>query len=189
MPRLRFALLLILPAALLSCARESDQFKPHIIITSPEGGAVSANKSFTLKGYVLDDKAVALLKVQGEKVPIKAGSKIAPFSYQTSIKGDTTTLSLLALDSSGNKTTLELPLRVDNTPPVIRVTKFERDNKIIRVSGVVTDNTSVAQVSVDGSVLNITPGNSTEFYAETTGTYADIEAKDGAGNVAQLRAR
>ncbi|AWN23955.1 hypothetical protein DKM44_12550 [Deinococcus irradiatisoli] len=186
---LRFSALLILPALLCGCSREYDQFKPHIIITSPEGGAVSANKSFTLKGYVLDDRSVALLRVQGEKVPIKAGSKIAPFTYQTSVKGNATTYSLVALDSAGNKTTLNLPLTVDTTPPTIRVTKFERDGNTIRVSGVVTDNTSVAQVSVDGSTLNIIPGLSSEFYAETSGVYADIQAKDGAGNVAKVRAR
>ncbi|GAA4003378.1 hypothetical protein GCM10022631_12810 [Deinococcus rubellus] len=182
-------LLAALPLLLIGCAREVDQFKPHIIIISPEGGAISANKSFTLKGYVLDDRAVALLLVQGEKVPIKAGSKIAPFTYQTSLKGNASTLSLVALDSSGNKTTLDLPLRIDTTPPVIRVTSLERDGKVIRVSGVVTDNASVAQVSVDGSVINTTPGTSTEFYAETSGEYADIQAKDGAGNVTNLRAR
>ncbi len=186
---LRFCLLLILPALLCGCAREFDQFKPHIIITSPEGGAVSANKSFTLKGYVIDDRSVALLRVQGEKVPIKAGSKIAPFTYQTSVKGSATTYSLVALDGAGNKTTLNLPLTVDNTPPTIRVTKLEREGKLIRVSGVVTDNTSVAQISVDGSVLSTVPGLSSEFYAETSGEYADIQAKDGAGNVAKLRAR
>ena len=186
----RFHLLLTaLPLLLLGCSREVDQFKPHIIITSPEGGAVSANKNFTLKGYVLDDRAVAVLRVQGEKVPIKAGSKIAPFTYQTSLKGNTVTLSLVALDSSGNKTVLDLPLKIDTAAPVIRVTTFERDGKAIRVSGVVTDNTSVAQVSVDGSVINTVPGTSTEFYAETSGAYADIQARDGAGNVTNLRAR
>ena len=182
-------LLAALPLLLIGCSREVDQFKPHIIITNPEGGAISANKSFRLKGYVLDDRAVALLRVQGEKVPIKAGSKIAPFTYQASLKGNASILSLVALDSSGNKTTLDLPLQIDTAPPVIRVTNLERDGKIIRVSGVVTDNLSVAQVSVDGSVINTAPGISTEFYAETSGEYADIQAKDSAGNVAKLRAR
>ena len=183
------ALIGCVPLLLIGCAREADQFKPQIIITSPEGGAVSASKSFTLKGYVIDDRAVALLRVQGDKVPIKLGSKIAPFTYQTSIQGSASTLNIVALDSSGNKTTLDLPLRIDNTPPVIRVTKLERDNKTIRVTGVVTDNTSVVQVLVDGSAINIIPGTNAEFYAETTGIYADIEARDGAGNVAKLRAQ
>ncbi len=182
-------LLAALPPLLIGCARELDQFKPHIIITSPESGAVSAGKSFVLKGYVLDDRAVAMLRVQGQPVPIKAGSKIAPFTYQTSIGGKAATYSIVALDTSGNKATLNLPLKVDNTPPTIRVTKFERDGNTIRVSGVATDNSSVAQVSVDGSVINIMPGTTTEFYAETSGEYADIQVKDGAGNLTKLRAR
>ena len=86
------------------CAREVDQFKPHIVITSPEGGAVSANKQFVLKGYVIDDRAVALLRVQGQKVPIDAGRKITPFTYKTQLSGNTVTLAIAALDSSGNKT-------------------------------------------------------------------------------------
>ena len=177
-----------LPLALIGCAREADQFKPQIIVTSPQGGAIGADRQFTLKGYVIDDRAVALLQVQGEKVPIKTG-KIAPFTYQTSLQGKASSLNIVALDSSGNKTTLALPLKVDNTPPVIRVSKLERDGKTIRVTGVVSDNTSVVEVSVDGSVLNIIPGSSADFYAETSGVYADIVAKDSAGNVAKLRAQ
>ena len=182
-------LLAALPLLLIGCARELDQFKPHIIITSPEGGAVSAGKSFVLRGYVLDDRAVAMLRVQGQPVPIKAGSKIAPFTYQTSIGGKAATYSIVALDSSGNKTTLNLPLKVDNTPPTIRVTKFERDGNNHPGQRRRDRQSSVAQVSVDGSVINTMPGTSTEFYAETSGEYADIQAKDSAGNVTKLRAR
>lgn len=182
----------LLPLALLpllaGCTRTVDQFKPQIVITSPAGGAVSAGKNVTLKGYVLDDRSVATLKVQGRNVPIKGG-RIAPFSYQVNISGKDSLLTLEAADAAGNLSRLQLPLTVDNQPPKITVTKLERQGKTIRVSGTVTDNTSITQVTVDGAALNIAPGSSTDFYAETTGVYADIQAKDGAGNVANLRAR
>lgn len=186
----RFLPLALLPALLLAgCARTVDQFKPQIVITSPQGGAVSANKSFTLRGYVLDDRSVSSLKVQGHAVPVKGGSHITPFSYQTTISGKETTLKIEAKDSAGNVSKLDMPITVDTQAPKITVTKMEKEGKTIRLSGVVTDNTAVVQVIVDGNVLNITSGPSTEFYAETSGIYADIQAKDGAGNAATLRAR
>lgn len=180
---------LLLPAALVGCARTIDQFKPQIVVTSPQGGAVSANKRIVLRGYVLDDRGVASLKVQGKAISIKKGQRIEPFEYQSSLSGKVTQLSLEATDGAGNVSTLTLPITVDTQPPRITVTKVEREGKTVRVSGVVTDNTGVAQISVDGVALTIVPGTSSEFYAETSGVYADIQATDGAGNVAKLRAQ
>ncbi len=180
----------LLPALLLAgCARTVDQFKPQIVITTPQGGAVSVKKNVVLKGYVLDDRGVASFKVQGRAVPVKGKTRISYFTYQTNISDKETIITLEAADNAGNVSKLRVPIVVDSQPPKITVTKLEKEKKTIRVSGVVTDNTSVIHVSVDGNVLNIAPGPSTDFYAETTGNYADIIAKDGAGNTATLRAR
>ena len=88
-----------------------------------------------------------------------------------------------------NVSALSLPVRVDTVKPTIKVTKLERDGQTIRVSGVATDDQRVAQVIVDGIRLNITPGTRVEFYAETTGTYADIQVRDTAGNTVKMRAQ
>ncbi|GAA5532849.1 hypothetical protein [Deinococcus aluminii] len=183
------ALLLLVPL-LGGCTRTTDTFKPRIVVTSPDGGGVSRARSFTVQGYALDDQGVTQITVDGQAIPIKPGSrKIANFAFQTQLKDTRSEYTITARDKAGNESTLVLPVAVDSVPPAIKVTRFERDGNVIRVTGVATDNSRVAQISVDGNRLNITPGTRVDFYAETSGSYADIQVTDGAGNVTKLRAR
>ena len=175
---------------LASCAARSDSFKPRIVVTNPDGGGASTTRSFVVSGYVFDDQGVRSVEVQGVNVPLQAvGEKIQPFSFRTLIQGDRAEYSIRATDTSGNVSVLNLPVRVDTVKPSVRVTRLEREGKTIRISGVATDDQKVAQVSVDGTRLNITPGARVEFYAETSGLYADIVVRDAAGNTAKLRAQ
>lgn len=187
------ALLLLAPllGALLSgCARTADTFKPRIVVTSPDGGGVGRARSFTVKGYALDDQGVTRVTVDGKAIPIQPGSrKIANFTFQTQVQGTRGEVTIGALDAAGNKSVLVLPVTVDAAPPTIRVTRFERSGNVVRVTGVATDSNRVAQVLVDGNRLNITSGSRVDFYAETSGVYADLQAIDAAGNVARLRAQ
>ncbi|MFC4453308.1 hypothetical protein [Deinococcus sonorensis] len=181
--------LLLLPALLAACAPRQDTFKPRIVITVPDGGGATSQTSFVVKGYVLDDKGVRSLKVQGVQVRLAGSEKIEPFSFKTLVSGTSADYRIEATDLSGNVTSLTLPVRVDRVAPAVTVTQLERDGKVIRVSGVAADNLRVAQVSVDGTRLNITPGARVEFYAETTGQFADIEVRDSAGNTVKRRAQ
>ena len=184
------ALLLGLSVLLAGCSPRQDTFKPLIVITSPDGGSASATRSFLVKGYVVDDQGVKTLEVQKVAVKLDApGEKIQPFSFRTLIQGQKADYLIQATDTSGNVATLTLPVRVDTVKPSVKVTKLERDGQTLRVTGVATDDQKVAQVIVDGNRLNITPGTRVEFYAETTGTVAEIEARDAAGNVFKLQAR
>ena len=185
----RSVLALLLFPALGSCARTADTFKPRIVVTSPDGGGVTRARNITVKGYVLDDQGVAALTVDGKPLPLQAGSrKIAYFSFQTELSGSRRELKFSARDQAGNDAELALPIAVDNVPPAIKVTRFERERNVIRVTGVATDNTRVAEITVDGKRLNITPGRRADFYAETTGLYAEVQVRDGAGNETKLRA-
>lgn len=175
---------------LASCAGRSDTFKPRIVVTNPDGGGASTTRSFVVSGYVFDDQGVRSVEVQGVNVPLQAvGEKIQPFSFRTLIQGDRAEYSIRASDTSGNVSVLNLPVRVDTVKPSVRVTRLEREGKTIRISGVATDDQKVAQVSVDGTRLNITPGTRVEFYAETSGAYAEIQVRDAAGNTVKLRAQ
>jgi hypothetical protein len=185
-----FLPLLTAPLVMASCAARSDTFKPRIVVTAPDGGGASTTRSFVVSGYVLDDSGVSSLEVQGVKVPLAAaGSKIQPFSFRTLIQSASASYTIRATDTSGNVATLNLPVRVDTVKPSVKVTRLERDNQSIRVSGVATDDQRVSQVIVDGNRLNITPGTRVEFYAETTGQYADIVVRDAAGNTVRTRAQ
>ncbi len=182
---------LLAPGALLaSCAARSDTFKPRIVVTNPDGGGASTTRSFVVSGYVLDDQGVKSLEVQGVNVPLEAaGEKIQPFSFRTLIQGASASYTIRATDVSGNTSTLNLPVRVDTVMPTVKITRLERDGPNLRISGVATDDQRVAQVIVDGNRLNITPGTRAEFYAETSGQYADVQVRDAAGNTVKLRAQ
>lgn len=188
----RVALLLPLalalaPLLLASCAARQDGLKPRIVITEPSGGGAATSRRFTVRGYVLDETGVLSLSVQGTAVKLAGATKIEPFAFQTLVTGNSADYTLRAADTSGNVTTLTLPVRVDSVKPTLAVTSFVREGKRVRVSGRAADNIQVAQVLVDGTRLNITPGRSVEFYAETTGVWADIEVRDSAGNVVTRR--
>lgn len=182
------ALLLTLAAALSGCSRTTDTFTPHISVTSD--GSASREQSFLIQGYVLDDVGVTQIAVDGKPIPIQPGSdKLARFQFRTMLSTPTGRYTITARDAAGNEGKLVLPVSVDPVRPVIRITRFERSGNIVRVAGTATDNNRVAQILVDGNRLNITPGNSVDFYAETTGIWADIAVTDAAGNTVTLRAR
>lgn len=182
------ACLPLLGTLLGSCNRTADTFKPHISIT--ESGSISKDKSFVVDGYAMDDTGVTRITVDGKSIPIMPGSnKLARFQFKTLIQGEKGEYTITAEDAAGNKSTMKLPVSVDPILPTIRVTRFEKNGNAIRVAGVASDNNRVEQVMVDGNRLNITPGQKIDFYAETTGIWADIEVIDAAGNKAKLRAR
>lgn len=183
------ALLPALGLLLLSgCARTTDTFKPRISINSAVG--VSREKSFLVDGYALDDMGVTQVTVDGKAIPLLPGSrKLARFQFKTLVEGTQGRYTIKARDAAGNESTLVLPISVDTVKPTIGITRFEKSGNAIRVTGVAGDNNGVAQVLVDGNRLNITPGPRVEFFAETTGIWADIVVIDTAGNQATLRAR
>lgn len=180
---------LLLPLVLGSCARQTDTFKPRITITSGNGSGVSREKTFSVQGYVLDDTGVTSITVDDRPVSVEPGRRLAQFRFQAEVEGGRGEYTITARDAAGNRSTMTLPVTVDNQSPVIKVTRYERTGNTIRVAGVVTDNIRVTQVLVDGNRLNITPGPRVEFYAETSGIWADIEVMDAAGNMRKQRAR
>lgn len=180
-----FALLLI-----SGCARNNDTFAPRIVMSGAEGGVVSQPAQAQVRGYVLDDVGVSRVSVDGKPVEIKPGaSKIANFSFQPQGQAAKKEYLVEAADAAGHVTKLSVTVVVDAAPPTLRVLTYARSGNRIRVSGVATDNARVAQILIDGNRLNISPGPRVEFYAETTGIYADLEAIDAAGNRVKLRAQ
>lgn len=179
-----------LALVLSSCSRTTDNFAPRIFITSPSETGVSQSRTPLVQGYVMDDTGVTRIMVDDKATPILPGSdKIARFKFQAQVKGESSKYTLKAYDAAGHESVLTVPVTVDNTKPQISVKTFERRGRSIRVTGIVTDDIQVAEVIVDGNRLNITPGKRVEFYAETTGIYADIEAYDAAGNKVNVRAQ
>lgn len=180
-----------LAAALLSgCARSADNFAPRIVISGSEGGALAQSAETAVRGYVLDDVGVTEIKVDGQPIEVEAGSrKIANFQFRPQPKNGKAQHVITARDAAGHEGKASVTVLVDATRPQIQITAYTRVRSVIRLSGVATDNNRVTQILVDGNRLNITPGPRVEFYAETTGIYADLEVIDAAGNVAKRRAQ
>lgn len=177
-------------AFLSSCARTADNFTPRIVISGSENGAVAQSAQRAVRGYVLDDVGVQEITVDGKPVQIEAGSrKIAHFQFQPQAKSGKAQYTVKAKDAAGHEGTLDVSVIVDATPPQLKVKAFSRSRNLIRVSGVATDNNRVTQILIDGNRLNIAPGQKVEFYAETTGIYADLEVLDAAGNKTKIRAQ
>ena len=187
---LRHAAHLLAPLALAvplgGCARTSDDFKPRIVITQPEGGAVGTAAQFVVRGYVMDNNPVASIQVGKTPLPVD-GRRIVPFQFRAQVNTARAVYTTTAADGAGNTTKLELPVQVDAQRPALTITKFEREGKTLRVTGRASDNVRVSTVSVDDNRLNITPGRNVEFYAETTGIWADVAVQDAAGNVTKQR--
>lgn len=181
----------LIPLLLGSCNRTTDTFKPRITINSESGGSgVSRQNKLTVNGFALDDTGVTGVTVDGKPLTLLPGTrKLAHFRFEADMRGGKGTYTIVARDAAGNKDTLVLPITVDGEAPTITVTRFERSGNVVRVSGVAQDNNSVSEVTVDGNRLNITPGRRVEFYAETTGIYADLQVTDAAGNVTKKRAQ
>ncbi|RJF73099.1 MULTISPECIES: hypothetical protein [Deinococcus] len=182
---------LVLASVLSGCARTADNFAPRIFVTSPASGGVSQIRNPMVKGYVLDDTGVTRITVNGKSIPLSSGTKkIANFQFQAQVPGAKADYALAASDAAGHETKVNLPISVDATKPTLSVKSFTRFGRNgIRVTAVATDNIQVAQVTVDGNRLNITPGKRVDIYAETTGIYADIEVLDQAGNKTFVRAQ
>lgn len=173
---------------LAGCAREADTFRPRIVVTEPAAGSVSRQNSSVVRGYVIDDKAVREVRVNGQPLTLREGSrKIVPFAFKTSTTSNRANYIIEASDNAGLSAKVELPLRYDPNPPKLEITKFEREGNTLRVTGVATDDVKVATISVDGSRLGITTGRRVPFYAESTGQYADIVVTDAAGNTTKKR--
>ncbi|SEI98612.1 hypothetical protein SAMN04488058_10322 [Deinococcus reticulitermitis] len=180
-----------LALALLSgCARSTDNFTPRIVISGSEGGALAQSAETSVRGYALDDVGVTEIQVDGQRVPIEPGSrKIANFKFQPQPQGGKAQHVIIARDAAGHEGKATVTVMVDATKPQIQITSYTRVRSVIRLSGVATDNNRVTQILVDGNRLNITPGPRVEFYAETSGVYADLEVIDAAGNVTKRRAQ
>ena len=172
------------------CARQDDTFRPHIIITQPEAGSVSRQNSSVVRGYAIDDQAIAGLSVNGTALKLPTGRrKIVPFAFKASATSNRADYTIEATDNAGERAKLTLPLRYDPNPPSIEITKVERDGGALRVTGVASDDVKVASVTVDGSKLSVSPGRQVPFYAEASGDAVDVTVMDAAGNTTVKRVR
>jgi hypothetical protein len=165
-------------------------FKPRIVVTVPDSSEASATRNFLISGFVLADRGVKSISVQGMELPVPRNNvKIQAFTFRTAISGSAATYTIRATDISGNVSVRSLPVRVDTVKPAFKSVKVEHAGTVLRVTGTVSDDQRVSQVFANGSRLNITPGLQVQFFVEAPGPWVDLQVIDAAGNSARYRAQ
>jgi hypothetical protein len=165
-------------------------FKPRIVVTVPDSSEASATRNFLISGFVLADRGVKSISVQGMELPVPRNNvKIQAFTFRTAISGSAATYTIRATDISGNVSVRSLPVRVDTVKPGFKSVKVEHAGTVLRVTGTVSDDQRVSQVFANGSRLNITPGLQVQFFVEAPGPWVDLQVIDAAGNSARYRAQ
>ncbi len=91
-----------------------DTKPPVITIISPENNAVLNTKQCKIIGKT---EPKATLEINGQNVPISPDGE---FTFTTEISGETV-FTIVAEDEAGNKTTVNLKVSLDTTPPKLTV--------------------------------------------------------------------
>ncbi len=83
--------------------KPNDTVPPVITVNSPENGATVTDPEITVKGTVTDQgSGIASLSINGENVSVSNDSS---FSYAVTLSKGENTITLVATDKAGNKTT------------------------------------------------------------------------------------
>ena len=176
--------------ALAGCSRDVDNFNPQIVITQPLAGVILSNTKTIVKGYVYDDRGINKLVVGDTDLlsdpafKNQRGKKLVRFAFTaSSLEPGRTSYTLRAVDISGRATERALELLSDTTKPRIEKVSLEGQINTVSITGTAKDNVKVAQITVDGIQLNITPAPVVPFYRVVPRTPSvTVVVKDSVGN-------
>ena len=150
-----------------------DSAAPVVTIVNPADGQYTAATSLDVSGGVNDSSAVRVT-VNGVDAAMTGTAFVA-----TGVPigdGPSVPIQVVATDAAGNASTSTVTVRVDRTPPVVRITSpvvnAYRKGPVLHVEGTVTDLSPVL-VEVNGELAAVDGGGFT----------ADVPANDGAFTV------
>lgn len=146
-----------------------DSAAPVVTIVNPADGQYTAATSLDVSGGVNDSSAVRVT-VNGVEAAMTGTAFVAtglPIG-----DGPSVPIQVVATDAAGNASTSTVTVRVDRTPPVVRITSpvvnAYRKGPVLHVEGTVTDLSPVL-VEVNGELAAVNGGGFT----------ADVPAGDG----------
>ena len=164
-----------------------DTIPPTLTITAPTATTsgsptYTTSSNYTVSGTASDDSGISSVTVNGTAAELNGNN----WSLVISLNGDTTTtLTIVATDGAGNKSTATRYVRYDANSPVLTVnaptgtsssspTVISSDvTKSYTVSGTVSDASGIKSVTVNGSAATISGSNwncTLYFSAGTTHT-------------------
>jgi RHS repeat-associated protein len=120
-----------------------DTQAPILTIQTPTEGQITNQQTINVSGMVTDASST-ILTVNGSLVQIGANDV---FSTQVVLTEGSNTITIMATDAAGNKTTIIRTVRKDTQSPVITLTSpidsLFANQPIVIVSGMIIDSTAV----------------------------------------------
>lgn len=168
--------------------KDIDKTPPQIAVLFPTPNLFVSNKVIEVKGTVQDNIRVDQVLVNGKAAKVEKGN----FSLSVTLgKEGPQTLEIEASDTSENKTKKSIPITLDLTPPVVKITapawKYVFTPKI-EVKGVVQEQ------NLDTLTVNKLPGKvdgqgnfSVEISVGPQVKNIEVVARDKGGNTAVVQ--
>ena len=171
------------------CLSRGDALSP-IVSTDPANGTVRRVDNLQVNGYALDDEGIAAIRVNNVDLldapnfQDERGKKLVQFGFRPAAQNNRFVSTIVVEDTSGNVTTNNYELQVDNEPPSLTFETTSLGENRLRVSGTATDNDLVEAISVAGQRLSFVAAAERAFEQDVTiGEDATIRVEDRAGNV------
>jgi hypothetical protein len=163
-----------------------DSAAPVVTIVTPADGQYTAATSLDVSGGVNDSSAVRVT-VNGVEAAMTGTAFVA-----TGVPigdGPSVPIQVVATDAAGNASTSTVTVRVDRTPPVVRITSpvvnAYRKGPVVHVEGTVTDLSPVL-VEVNGELAAVAGG---AFTADLPGRRRAVHLTATARDAAATRRR
>ncbi len=164
-----------------------DSAPPVVTITAPADGATVAATPVTVTGTVADQSPITALTVNGAAAALTG----AAFSAEVPLAVGSNPITVEATDAAGNvgRATVTVVLAGDTTPPALTVVSpFEGEEVAaspLDVTGVATDGSGIAAVTVNGVAAALAGGNFAAAVPLADGANTlTVAATDSAGNTA-----
>ena len=166
---------------------------PALTLSTLANNSYTNNATLNVAGTVTDGVGIASLTINGSPVTVNSNGT---FSYTVTLITGANTITTIATDLAGNKTTDTRTITLDQTVPVLSITQ-PADNSVtnttsLSITGSVTDAVStVVTVTVNNGQPASAPMNGTNFSATATLVSGlnsiVITATDQAGNVSSIK--
>ena len=151
--------------------------------------------TLTIAGTVNDASGIKSLTINGEEVSVKED---CGFNHTVTLTEGTNTITVVATDSAGNKTTVTKTVLYDKTAPTLTVTAptgtavgtpTYANNATYTISGKATDTNGIASVTINGASVSVgndgTFSKTVELDTTKTNEFV-IVVTDKIGNVTTL---
>jgi hypothetical protein len=167
-----------------------DTGPPHIVIQSPDEGAITNRLNCGVTAHVRDDSFVKSVKVGDGYVRLDLAVREVPVQMDVPLAVGNNVLRIEARDLSGNIAVAERKITVDRQGPVISIQAppdgASPAGSSLRLRGYVTDDCGIAEIKINGQKREHLPGKEIllDFPIPASPELSPtvIEARDLAGN-------